>query len=106
MDTKKLLGRRLRDLRKKRGLTIERLAEIADVGEKYVGDIERGKENPTIGILEKLANAMSVKLHQLLTFDHEIQGKRLLRRRIIQVLDQCDEKELQTILRLVSAVKD
>lgn len=57
MNTRELLGRRLRDLRKKRGLTIERLAEIADVGEKYLGDIERGKENPTIGTLEKLVNA-------------------------------------------------
>lgn len=106
MDTKDLLGGRLRDLRKKRGLTIERLAEIADVGEKYLGGIERGKENPTIATLDKLAGALSVKLHQLLTFEHEIQGKRLLRRRINQILDRCDEKELQTILRLLNAIKD
>lgn len=106
MDTKELLGRRLRELRKKRDLTIERLAEIAAVGEKYLGDIERGKENPTIGTLEKLASALSVKLRQILDFEHELQGERALRRRIHQALEKCDEKELQLILRLVNAIKE
>ena len=106
MDTKELLGRRVRELRKKRGLTQERLAEKATVDVKYLGSIERGTENPTIGTLEKLASALSVKVRQILDFEHEVQGKRLLRRRINQVLDKCDEKELQTILRLVSMIKD
>ncbi len=106
MNTKELLGRRLRDLRKRRGLTIERLAEMADVDVKYLGSIERGNENPTVATLEKLAGALSVKLHQILNFEHEATGKKLLRRRIMQILDKCDERELQTILKMVSAVKD
>jgi transcriptional regulator with XRE-family HTH domain len=73
---------------------------------KYLGDIERGKENPTVGILEKVAGALSVKLYQILTFEHELQGEKLLKRRINQILDKCDEKELQMILRLVNAMKD
>ncbi|MEE9223843.1 MAG: helix-turn-helix transcriptional regulator [Thermoplasmata archaeon] len=36
MDTKEFLGRRVRDLRKKRGLTQERLAEMAGVDVKYL----------------------------------------------------------------------
>lgn len=106
MDTKELLGKRVRELRKKRGLTQEQLAERANVDVKYLGNIERGRENPTIGTLEKLVNALSVKLHQILNFEHEVQGERLLRRRIVQILEKCDEKELRAILRLISAIKD
>ena len=106
MGTKELLGRRVRELRKARGLTLERLAEKANVDVKYLGNIERGKENPTVATLEKLAGALSVKVHQILTFEHELQGERLLRRRISQVLEKCDQKELQTILKVVNAIKD
>ncbi len=106
MNTKELLGKRVRELRKKRGLTQERLAEKANVDVKFLGNIERGKENPTVGTLEKIAGALSVRLHQILNYEHQLQGQRLLRRRITQILDKCDEKELRTILKLVSAIKD
>jgi transcriptional regulator with XRE-family HTH domain len=106
MDMKQLLGRRIRQLRRSRGLTIERLAERAHVGEKYLGDIERGKENPTVVTLEKLAVALSVKIYQILNFEHELQGEKALRRRIMQLVDRCNESELQMILKIVGAVKD
>jgi transcriptional regulator with XRE-family HTH domain len=106
MDTREQLGRRIKDLRKKRGLTQEGLAEAASVDVKYLGNIERGRENPTIGTLEKLAKTLSVKLHQLFDFEHEVPGKKALQKGIGQVLNQCDEKELQIILRLVRSVKD
>lgn len=106
METRDQLGRRIRDLRKKRGLTQERLAEAASVDVKYLGNIERGKENPTIGTLTKLANTLSVKMYQILDFEHEITGKRVLKRRIGQMLATCDERELQIILRLVRSIKD
>lgn len=106
MDSKGLLGRRIRDLRKRKRLTQEKLAEVAGVDVKYLGGIERGTENPSIGILDRLARALSVKVHQMLTFEHELLGERSLRRRIVQALDKCDEAELQIILKLILAIKD
>lgn len=106
MDTKELLGKRVRELRTKRGLTQERLAEMADIDVKYLGSIERGTENPTIGTLQKLAEPLSVKIHQLLTVEHNVRGEKLLRKRIIQRLEECDEKELQVIVKLIGAIKE
>ena len=106
MDPKELLGRRVRDLRRKKAVTQERLAEIANVDVKYLGGIERGTENPTIAMLQKLADALSAKIHQLLDFEHELHGEKLLRRRIAQTLDGCDEKALQIFLKLIIAIKD
>ena len=106
MNTKELVGRRLRELRKKRRLTQERLAEKASVDLKYLGSIERGSENPTIGTLEKLATALSVMVSQMLEFEHQLNGEISLRRRIGQMLDKCDEQELQIILKIINAIKN
>jgi transcriptional regulator with XRE-family HTH domain len=106
METTVLLGRRLRELRKKRGLTQEGLAEQANVDVKYLGSIERGRENPTVGTLEKVSAALGIKMAHLLTYEHQLRGERLLRRRIAQVIERFDENELQHVLKLLNALKD
>jgi transcriptional regulator with XRE-family HTH domain len=106
MDTSVLLGNRVRDLRKKRNLTQEKLAELAGVDISYLGNIERGTENPTVATLEKLATALSTKAYQILNFEHALQGERVLRRRLVQILDKCDEHELQIILKIAIAIKE
>ena len=106
MDTRTLLGHRLRELRKKRGLTQEQLSEKASMDVKYLGNIERGKENPTLATLEKLAEALSVKLHQLLNVENELRDEQVLRQRLTQIVENCNEGELRMILRLVSVIKD
>jgi transcriptional regulator with XRE-family HTH domain len=106
MDTKELLGERVRELRKKRKLTQEKLAELAGVDISYLGNIERGTENPTVATLDKLAAALSVRLSQILTFEHTLRGDKALRRRLNQILDKCSENELQVILKVVSAIKE
>lgn len=57
MDDRVLLGRRIKELRKARGLSQEALAEKMDGHPKYLGSVERGEQNPTIEFLMKLATA-------------------------------------------------
>lgn len=52
----------LRRLRVKRGLSQEALAADASVDRSYVGRLERGKENPTVSILERLATCLDAAL--------------------------------------------
>ena len=63
------IGNKLKDLRKKRGLTQERLAELADIDYKYLQKIE-GKNPPNIKIetLEKLAKVFNISLSKLVDF--------------------------------------
>ena len=56
----------LRRLRVARGISQERLALEANVDRSYVGRLERGLENPTIAILERLADTLGVSTHELL----------------------------------------
>ncbi|HWE45765.1 MAG TPA: helix-turn-helix transcriptional regulator [Caulobacteraceae bacterium] len=61
-----LVGRNVRRLRKGREMTQEGLAERAEVSQQYVSDLERGRNNPTILQLQKLATALGVRPHELL----------------------------------------
>lgn len=69
-NTKELLGARIREIRKSRGLTQEQLAEIIDVEQKHVSRIEVGKNYPTIDRLEKIAEALDVSMMTFFDFMH------------------------------------
>ena len=65
-DPRVLLGRRVRELRAKRGISQEELADIAHVHRAYMGAVERGEKN--IGLLNvvRIARALRVAPMQLL----------------------------------------
>jgi transcriptional regulator with XRE-family HTH domain len=65
-DTLKAFGKQLRGLREERGLSQERLAELADVHRTYQGLIERGRANPTLLAIVALARALKVRPSKLL----------------------------------------
>src|SRR5262245_42013463 len=65
MEGRKLVAWNLRRLRVQRQLSQEKLAVDADVDRTYVGRLERGVENPTVALLDKLAAALSVEITEL-----------------------------------------
>jgi transcriptional regulator with XRE-family HTH domain len=67
-------GERVREIRKGKGLSQERLAHKADLHRTYIGMIERAEKNLTLVNIEKIANALEVKINHL--FDNEIQNKK------------------------------
>jgi transcriptional regulator with XRE-family HTH domain len=61
-----LFGRRLRELRKKRGMTQEALAEAADLSGNYISDLELGLKVPSLTILVRLSEALDIGTPELL----------------------------------------
>ena len=62
MDGRRLVAWNLRRHRVDRGLSQEKLAVDAQVDRTYVSSLERGTENPTISVLDRLAEALSIPL--------------------------------------------
>lgn len=60
------LGARIRFLRTKSKLTIEELSLKANVNTSYLSDLERGRRNPTIKVLSRIAEALEITLSDLL----------------------------------------
>jgi len=61
-----VLGQRIREARKKNNMTQEKLAEKADIGVMYLGEIERGKKMPSLKILCKIIEALDISADYLL----------------------------------------
>jgi transcriptional regulator with XRE-family HTH domain len=67
-----LFGERLRDLRKKRGMTQVMLAEATGIPQNHVSSIERGTKVPNLLTLIRLAQALECKVSALVSvFDKE-----------------------------------
>lgn len=64
MKGRKLVAWNLRRIRVLRDLSQDRLALDADVDRSYVGRIERGQENPTVGVLDRLAQSLAVHVSE------------------------------------------
>lgn len=60
MDMRKLVGRNIRQIRQKKGLTQERFAEISGFSQQYISGLEQGRRNPTVVTLYELAKALGV----------------------------------------------
>jgi len=65
-DWKNILGRNVRTLRQRRGLTQEQLAFEAKIDLTYAGGIERGRRNPSLLVLARIADALGADLVELL----------------------------------------
>ena len=66
MDICQRLGRNVRRLREEKGWSQEDFADRAGIHRTYVSDIERGRRNPTIIVVEKLAKPLDVPAGELL----------------------------------------
>ena len=66
MRARELVAWNLRRLRVRRGLSQEALAADASVDRSYAGRLERGEENPTVDVLERLAAALDAEVAELL----------------------------------------
>ena len=66
-DWRAILGKNVRRFRQQRGLTQEQLAFEAEIDLTYVGGIERGKRNPSLMVMARIADALSVPLPKLLS---------------------------------------
>lgn len=62
----KRVGRILKEVREKAGLTQEQLADKADFHRTYIGFIEQGVYSPNLYTLTKLAKALNINLSSLL----------------------------------------
>lgn len=65
MHGRDLVGWNLRRIRVARNISQERLAFDSSVDRSYLGGVERGEENPTIDVLERLAATLAVPLKEL-----------------------------------------
>lgn len=65
MDVRERIGLNVQRLRRQRELTQEELAHRAELHQTYLSGVERGKRNPSVLVLARIARALSVDIEEL-----------------------------------------
>lgn len=96
---KELLGARIREVRKSRQLSQEKLAEKVGVEPKQISRIEGGKSSPSMDTLEAIARELQVEMKDLLDYQHLIDGN--IEAKVLQLFNLMDDKTKKLAFRLL-----
>jgi len=69
MNLKEKFGHKIKFLREQKEYSIEYLANIANIDRTYISDIEKGKRNVSLLIIEKLSKALEVNIQELFNYE-------------------------------------
>jgi len=71
IEIRRLVGDRIRFLRKAKGWSQEELGEYAALSYKFIGEIERGTVNPSLDTLLGISNALQIEIAKLFSNDKQ-----------------------------------
>lgn len=100
---KKLLGQRIKEIRKSKGMTQEQLAELVGIGTSNISYIETGKFAPTIENFEKIVKALEVEPQELYTFAH-LKPTEEIKEELFTALEK-DERLLKLVYKFYLTIK-
>lgn len=65
MSVQHRLSQNIQRIRRERGLSQEELAHRAEVHQTYLSGVETGRRNPSVKVVERIANALGVDITEL-----------------------------------------
>lgn len=100
MNNKKLLGKRIKELRKQANYTQEQLSEIINIDITTLSGIESGRHFPSLPTIEKIANTLKVDLQVLFNFNH-LKTLEDMKNEIIKNLDTLTPDDVKFIHKFI-----
>lgn len=104
-DIKKLVGDRIRALRKERGYSQERLADKAELHYTHIGSIERGEKNWSIETLVKVANGLNVEISVLFQFPIKATEAKKIKKSLIEEINLASPETIKILSDLLNGLK-
>lgn len=102
-NIKEILGLRIRELRKQKGITQEQLAEMINIDQRNLSNIECGVTFPSKSLGE-IANALNVSLRDLFDFEHVKLTSEEMKNFICNSLDNLSDNDIKIIYRLIKSM--
>ena len=93
MNKKELLGKRIKELRRRKGLRQEHLAEMINVDPTTISNIENGKNYPSLTNLENLLEALGSSFLEVFDFEHKMNQEDLLKEINLKLQNNPDKIE-------------
>jgi len=100
---KELLGMRIREVRKIRQLSQEKLAAMVGVEPKQISRIEGGKSAPTLDTLDAIARELQVEMKDLLDFQH-LKDEESPDDQVLRLFHMMDDKTKKLAIRVLRSL--
>ena len=102
-----LLGKHIREQRKKKKYTLEQLAEKLDVSTTFIGQIERAKGIPSLETLVKIANVLEISVDSLLFGDlNNKSGNKHVVKKVEELTENFTSKEKELLLNNIEIINE
>lgn len=95
------LGEKLKNLRKQNKLSLGKLSELSGVGKTPLWSIEKDTTNPSLSILEKLANTYHIPVGELVSEDYLVVNTSDKIMNIVQSLNESDQEKVLKVLEIL-----
>lgn len=91
------IGERIKELRLKKGITVNKLANLSGVSQSYLRDIELGNKQPTVEYLSYICDALGISLSRFFSDEKEINELDIL-------LDNLTEKQKSLLAEFLKSI--
>ena len=103
-DIKKLLGKRIKELRKAQGISQQQLAELANIDQRNLSHIEGVDTFPSRALLE-ISSALNIDLKDLFDFEHLEMTADRMSDYIKNNIDYLRKDDLVAVYRMVKSLR-
>ena len=98
-DTLVLLGKQIANLRSKKGLTQEKLAELVNYSPNHISKLESARTNPSFELLVNIAKALDIELKELFNFD-KFENINYIKQEFNKLLKSSDTKKIKSLYKI------
>lgn len=102
MNLKKDFGKRIKELRIKKGITQYQLAELVNIDPKHISHIETGRSFPKADLIEKFAKALDTNYTELFKIEH-FEDRETIINNLYEILKKANDEELKVIYKFVNS---
>ncbi len=106
------LGKKIKNTLKQRQFNIDKLLEKCGLTEQYLGNIERGKDSPSLKALIKIANELEVDINYLLgnDFKYNVLSQQIsegdMRDNLLQQINILSLKKQESVAKFINIIKE
>ena len=93
------VGERIKILRTKKGITVNKLANLAGISQSYLRDIELGKKQPTVEYLLYICDALGISLESFFAECNE-------NRSLAEEIEKLTGEQKKTLLAFIKTINN
>ncbi|MBQ8458519.1 helix-turn-helix transcriptional regulator [bacterium] len=106
MDScKKLIGKRIKELRKRNNFTQEKLSELIGLEPNHISKIESGIHFPQPEKLDLIAKVFDIPVMELFNYEHKLPSK-IIQNKISNWLSDAPQAEIEYIYKTIMNLKE